>query len=182
MITLPERPVFYDFEASALDGFPIELGWAYLGPDKASVITESHLIRPAADWNVAESWDERAQKFHKVSLSHLSRYGEPAYRVAKRANDVLAGSSVFSDSEHDGIWLVQLFEAAGLEPAFEVRLTLIGIIVNQLATNMNLPSDDYAEILFEADRIAPQTHRAASDASHWAWVWLLLNRYAAQHN
>jgi hypothetical protein len=50
-------PVFYDCEASDLEGYPIEVGWAFTDPATGALVSESHLIKPPAEWPVKESWD-----------------------------------------------------------------------------------------------------------------------------
>ena len=53
-------PVFYDFEASSLDGFPIEIGWARADLASGTILSEGHLIRPPAAWDVRGTWDSSA--------------------------------------------------------------------------------------------------------------------------
>ena len=55
-------PVFYDCEASDVEGYPIEIGWAFLDPEARTVVSESHLIRPPDDWPIKESWDRAAER------------------------------------------------------------------------------------------------------------------------
>ena len=43
-------PVFYDCEASDVEGYPIEIGWAGADPKTGDVVSGSHLIRPLEDW------------------------------------------------------------------------------------------------------------------------------------
>jgi hypothetical protein len=75
-------PVFYDFEASALDGCPIEIGWAWF--DGTSVRAESHLILPDPIWQIESSWDNRAQELHGIGAlpisESVSRSRKPAIK------------------------------------------------------------------------------------------------------
>jgi hypothetical protein len=50
--TISRVPVFYDIEASSLDGFPIEIGWARADLASGTILSEGHLIRPPPDWAV----------------------------------------------------------------------------------------------------------------------------------
>jgi hypothetical protein len=36
-------PVFYDCEASDLEGYPIEVGWAFTDLGSGALVSESHL-------------------------------------------------------------------------------------------------------------------------------------------
>jgi hypothetical protein len=90
------EPVFYDCEASDVEGYPIEIGWAFTDPKTGAVVSESHLIRPPAEWPVKESWDRVAERLHGITLLQLSRKGRPSLgsrpvheRRADRAGAVL---------------------------------------------------------------------------------------------
>lgn len=45
-------PVFYDCEATGLEGVPIEIGWAFADVNNA-IQSEGHLIKPPESWNLA---------------------------------------------------------------------------------------------------------------------------------
>lgn len=106
-------PVFYDCEASALSGAPIEVGWAFVEADTGLIISEAHLIRPPSDWAIEDSWDPEAEALHGILLDLLQAQGRPAWEVAKRMNAALRGGELLSDSPHDEAWLMQLFDEAG---------------------------------------------------------------------
>jgi hypothetical protein len=73
-------PVFYDFEASAMfDGFPIEVGWAYVLRDTVSIASEGHLIEPVPEWDHLQ-WDEEAELLHGISLATLAERRRTARR------------------------------------------------------------------------------------------------------
>lgn len=171
-------PVFYDFEASGLNGFPIEIGWAYAHNKSASIVAEGHLIRPAIEWHTAADWDTDAEGLHGLTLDLLMREGKPAHSVASRLNEALRNRSLFADSPFDEGWLIQLFDAAGLSPTFQVRRTAPEILARQFAADHRLPSAAVDQAIASAQRDHPQGHRAVRDASHWAAVWLMLLRQA----
>jgi hypothetical protein len=52
-------PVFYDCEASGLEGHPIEIGWAFAEPRTGAVVSEICLIKRSAEWLIEESWDSK---------------------------------------------------------------------------------------------------------------------------
>ena len=63
----PANPVFYDCEASGIEGFPIEVGWALVVRPTRSIHSEAHLIRPAPSWDVQGAWDPKAEALHGIT-------------------------------------------------------------------------------------------------------------------
>lgn len=171
-------PVFYDCEASGLNGFPIEIGWAYVHSKSATIVAEGHLIRPAIEWNTAEGWDTDAEQLHGLTLDLFVREGKTAHAVASRVNEALRNRSLFADSPFDEGWLFQLFDAAGLSPTFQVRRTAPEVLARQFAVEQRLPYAAVDQAIVSAQRDHPQMHRAVRDAYHWAAVWLMLLRQA----
>jgi hypothetical protein len=174
MNKLSSAPVFYDIEASGLDGFPIEIGWARADLASDTVLSEGHLIRPSADWDVRGTWDASAATRHRIPLDELWRTGKPVFEIARRMNETLRGTELFADSPFNESWLQQLFEAAGLEPEFVVRRTDAAVLIKALVGDRAV----YAEAKRQALRIAPPTHRAEADARHWAVLWAMVARPA----
>jgi hypothetical protein len=160
-------PVFYDIEASGLDGFPIEIGWAWADLASGAIVSEGHLIRPPVDWDVRGTWDGSAAARHRITLDALSRDGRPTFEIARRMNETLRDRELFADSPFDESWLSQMFDAAGLDPAFRVRRTDPAVLIEQLAGDRAI----YAEAKRHASRKAPPKHRAEADARHWAALW-----------
>lgn len=172
MLRVIRVPVFYDIEASGLDGFPIEIGWAQADPASGTILSEGHLIRPPADWDVRGTWDPSAASRHRITLDELGRAGRPVWEIARRMNESLGGTELFADSPFDEQWLRQLFEAAGIDAEFSVRRTDPAVLIERLAGD---PAS-YANANREAFRIAPPTHRAEADARHWAVLWAMVAR------
>jgi hypothetical protein len=165
-------PVFYDIEASSLEGFPIEIGWARADLASGTIVSEAHLIRPPPDWDLRATWDESAACRHRIGLDELWRLGRPAVEIARRMNESLAGSELFADSPFDEPWLRQLFDAAGIEAEFTVRGTDPSVLIAALAGDRAA----YLEAKRKALRIAPPNHRAEADARHWAVLWAMIAR------
>jgi hypothetical protein len=164
-------PVFYDIEASSLEGFPIEIGWARADLASGTILSEGHLIRPPSDWDVRGVWDPSAASRHRIAIDELWRAGRPVLEIARRMNESLGGSELFADSPFDEAWLSHLFDAAGLEPEFSLRRTDPAVLIGRLATNRA----NYAQAKRQALRIAPQNHRAEADARHWAVLWAMIS-------
>jgi len=153
-------PVFYDCEASDLEGYPIEIGWAFTDLEIGTIVSESHLIRPPEDWPVKASWDRAAERLHGITLAQLWRDGRPTWEVARRMNTVLDGRELFSDALQDETWLRLLFDAAGPDPTFTIRRT----------------DATYARAKALAAELAPRRHRAEADARHLAVFWNIVAR------
>ena len=149
-------PVFYDCEASALEGFPIEIGWACADAKTGAITSESHLILPPAHWPIEEMWDPDAEKLHGIRLSQLRLNGEPVREVAGRMNRFLDGRELFSDDPHDEAWLWLIFEAAGLEPAFTIPRLDAKTLIAALATERGMD----AAALARAKAAAARTRAA----------------------
>jgi hypothetical protein len=168
-----QKPVFYDFEASGLDGYPIEVGWAFVDGQKR-IVSDGSLILPDPRWNVAAKWDEAAEQIHGISLKHLMEKGVPALQVAQRLNQALAGLSLYSDSLFDQKWMGQLFEAADLAPSFALEDMLAPLLIEKLRAELGLTEDDVAGLYRVGDHKAPHLDRAKPDARHWAARWQAL--------
>jgi hypothetical protein len=170
------EPVFFDCEASDLEGYPIEIGWAFTDPETGGVISESHLIRPPAEWPVKGSWDRAAERLHGITFEQLCRDGRPVWEVAQRMNLVLQGRELFSDAPHDEAWLRLLFDAAGFDTTFTVRRTDARILISQAAADSGLDEAAYARVKARANASAPRCHRAEADARHLAVLWNIVTR------
>ncbi|WP_143024527.1 hypothetical protein [Pseudomonas abietaniphila] len=104
---------FVDFEASGIapDSYPIEIAVVSANAEYQS------LIRPVRYWT---HWSFDAQDMHQISRDHLLADGLDPGRVAAELNKLFKGARLCSDSPQDVFWLNTLYEAAGLEPTFEL--------------------------------------------------------------
>ena len=170
----PSSPVFYDCEASSLDGFVIEVGWAYVRPDDGQIIAASYLVRPLAEWQIVTVWDENAEALHGISLAELSAQGIPVRDIADAMNRELAGRELYSDSPFDEAWLSQIFEGAGIEPSFFVRQTSADTLREKAVADRKFDRSRYRMAVDEAEQI--RRHRAEADARMWAQLWLMITK------
>ena len=109
---------FLDFEASGLGApcFPIEVAWGSSAGD-----VECWLIRPDAAWQQQEGWDPAAERIHGIPWAEVQASGREAGWITARMNAQLTGAVVYVDGmPHDRLWLEQLFQSAGRQPAFEL--------------------------------------------------------------
>lgn len=104
---------FVDFEASGIapDSYPIEI--AVVSVDSVY----QSLIRPVRYW---DHWSWDAQDMHGISRESLLANGVKSGVIAADLNTRFAGARLCSDSPQDGFWLETLYEAAGIEPSFEL--------------------------------------------------------------
>ncbi|HEY1722244.1 MAG TPA: hypothetical protein VGG27_13450 [Magnetospirillaceae bacterium] len=156
--------IFMDFEASGLRGFPIEIGWAIVYPDR-HIAVESHFIHCERWMDQIERWDLKAESIHGIPRRIVIDFGKDPLTVARRANEVLAGQTVMIDSPYDATWCVELFEEAGIAGAFtfmDVSAAFAGPEIDERA---------YEFALKFIDKVKPKTHRAADDAEHWATLY-----------
>ena len=173
--------VFLDFEASSLSdqSFPVEVAWVFQDGQ-----SESHLIRPAAEWT---DWDEAAQAIHGISREKLASEGEPHHLVAARMVQVLSGHDLFASAPSwDGKWLSALLRGAGL-PRHALRLRDTDEALRATANDILrtvLPSAELDEVVrglvsaANAGKAAHPAHRALADAQGEFDTWRRLQQGA----
>lgn len=105
---------FIDFEASGIapDSYPIEVAVVFPGGEYQT------LIQPAKYW---DHWSYDAQDMHQITLEQLILEGTPPLAVAQAMNRLFDGKTLCSDNPADCFWLDVLYEAAGIDPTFEVK-------------------------------------------------------------
>jgi DNA polymerase III epsilon subunit-like protein len=168
-------PVFFDCEASSLDGYIIEIGWAFVDNDGENIVSAAHLIRPAPEWKIKDAWSAKSERLHGISLAHLREHSRPVEEIAQIMNRELAGRELVSDNwRYDERWLLQVFVAAGVEPAFTIRHTDARILLEQAAADRNFDLARLNRAREEAER--NRRHRADADALIWAELWRMVTK------
>lgn len=168
-------PVFYDCEASGLDGFLIEIGWAFVEETTNTIISEGHLVRPLPEWLADDRWDAIAEELHGIALSRLQREGRPVWEITRQMNLALAGRELVSDSAWDEGWLRQLFDGAGSEVSFTIRKIDADVLIRNLAADRGIGPDAYERVILRASQLSPPQHRAEADARHLATLWQMVS-------
>jgi hypothetical protein len=112
---------------------------------------------------------------HGISIHYALASGRPPLEIASRMNIVLAGRELFADSPFDEASLLQMFDAAGLEPTFRVRKLLATLHVQKLADELSVPASSFIQMQRASERISPRIHRAEADARYWATLWLTMS-------
>ncbi len=151
MLSAPPT-VIIDVEASGFGrgSYPIEVGVAL-----ADGRTACFLIRPQSDWT---HWDPTAAALHGISRDLLAAKGCDVREVAASLNELLAGSTAYTDAwGMDSSWVALLFERAGLPQRF--RLDAVARLLNdeQKAVWADCKSLVRAEMCLSR-------HRASADA------------------
>ena len=169
------QPVFFDCEASSLDGYIIEIGWAFVEKDGENIVSAAHLIRPAPEWKIKYAWSAKSERLHGISLAHLREHGRPVEEIASVMNSELVDRELFSDDcKYDERWLLQVFDAAGVDPTFTIRRTDARTLLEQAATDRNFDLTRLNQAREEALR--NRRHRADADALIWAELWRMVTK------
>jgi hypothetical protein len=169
------EPIFYDCEASAYEGFPIEVGWAFYDHD-SGIVSEGHLIRPPAEWRIEKVWDPGAEKRHGITPARLGTEGELPWDVARRMNIILAGRELYSDAApYDQYWLRLLFDAGGVDPVFTTREMDARVLISARAAKRGMDASAFAQAKARAMKYAPRRHRAEADARFLAALWIIVS-------
>lgn len=143
---------FLDFEASGLhpDSYPIEIG--IVGPD----FEFEALIQPVRYWT---HWSYDAQDMHGISRDLIESHGVTPIQLCQQLNDRFSGQVLWSNSHYDALWVDILFEAAGIQPEFEIKDIMAEVDILRLP-DYHSGGNDALE------------HRALSDARNIRACWL----------
>lgn len=155
-----EIPAIIDFEASGFgkDSYPIEVG--FVG---AAGNSWCSLIKPEDDWH---QWDAEAEQVHRISRALLLSHGKSCVYVANQLNQALEGCIVYTDGwAHDYIWMARLFDAANINPHFQME-DLRRVLTRQQESLWHATKSAVEEEL-HATR-----HRASNDAKVLQLTWV----------
>jgi hypothetical protein len=153
-------PIIIDFEASGFgkDSYPIEVG--FVGETGNGWCS---LIKPENDWR---HWDRDAAQMHHISREILLLHGKSCIEVAGQLNRLLEGCTVYTDGwVHDYIWMARLFDAADLNPHFQLE-DLRRVLTAEQESRWHSTKSAVLEEL-HATR-----HRASTDALVLQMTWL----------
>lgn len=144
--------IFVDFEASGIhpESYPIEIG--IVGPD----FEFEALIKPVRYWT---HWSHDAQDMHGISRDLIESQGVAPIKLCQQLNERLSSQVLWSDSHYDALWVDILFEAAGIQPEFEIKYIMAEVDILKLPDYYG-GGDDALE------------HRALSDARNIRACWL----------
>jgi len=148
----PADRIFVDFEASGIhpDSYPIEIG--IVGPD----FEFEALIQPVRYWTY---WSHDAQDMHGITRYLIESQGVAPIQLCQQLNDRFSGQVLWSNSHYDALWVDILFEAAGIQPEFEIKDIMAEVDVLRLP-DYHSGGNDALE------------HRALSDARNIRACWL----------
>lgn len=161
---------FIDLEASGphRGSYPIEVEWS--SPD---LVSGGFLISPAPDWG-PDDWRRTAELVHGISLEDCLAQGASVQEAAVRLNRALAERTLYSDApDYDRSWLLRLYEAAHMQPAFSLKLLPLEPLLRDTlrARGHNDWWPDIEDLSRHVDTRHPRTHRAEADARHMAAMY-----------
>lgn len=166
--------IFLDFEASGLNGYPIEVGLAIVQSDR-SIVTVGRLIRHDEWLDQVDMWDHTAEALHRIRRADLLEHGRPPTEVCAWLDELLGDQVACIDSPYDRMWLSDLFSAAFGRGAVAPVLADIGAAFGG-GTRPYLRGKEIDEVRIEkalrAKATAKIEHRAEADASAWAEVYV----------
>ena len=158
--------IILDFEASGLNGYPIEIAWSSLDAG----ILGCFLIKPIEAWRSAP-WS--AEAIHGITKAELATNGVAPRDVAEAFKASIGDRTIYSDAPtFDGRWLQMLSEATGIRlPCVRHIDEARDLILDASRTQGFIDRIEFdlrAAILKKrarasADETSPAAHRAAPD-------------------
>lgn len=158
--------IFLDIEASGLQGYPIEIGLAFVTA-KRTIVTHSMLIRHDEWLNDETRWDECAESLHGITRDQLRHCGRPPQEVIGWLLSHVSGHIVLVDSNYDQLWLNELFAATGRSEITEFHLAGMPFCFH--GPEIDPEKLDVLADIFNAEQ---HPHRAAPDAARWAQLYI----------
>lgn len=73
-------PVFFDCEASSLDGYIIEIGCASVG-EGGDIVSAAYLVRPPWNMRIRDAWSVRSEKLQAISLDRLRAHCKRPFKA-----------------------------------------------------------------------------------------------------
>ncbi len=165
-----EKPIFIDFEASSINGFPLQVAYGSCEED-----LKYFLIKPLAEWNNEEHlWSFDSQEIHGFSKRYINEYGINPESVAREVSDDLNGKVIYADSKADMAWLNMLLnDVARLTgedyPIPEFKLISTLAYEQKIPSSIAVKAQIMAEKKFKVYGLI--AHKADSDTLKHIWTW-----------
>ena len=166
-------PVFFDVDVVGGRPLPIEVGWAFVGDDQKSVISESYFVKPE-EWKAGNDWGHSEDQ--ETRISDVLTAGRSVVQIARRLNVALADRNVFADDPFDEEWLIGMYDAVGVEPSFKIRRLLAKMLVQKCADVLGMSSTAFSRLQGAVERAGPRTQNAEANARHLALLWLTVTQ------
>ena len=167
----PTTPIFYRCQTDGREGPPIEIAWAFVAPGELGVVSEAHLIRPPVDWAPGIKSDAASALSRGVTLADLRTFGTTPLKIAMRFNRVLKDRELFPVHATDEAALKRIFEAARIEPRFELRKTDAEVLIGELARSRRVTNRTVARAKRKAELLSPLDAHAEVKARYLAILW-----------
>lgn len=176
---MDDKPVFIDFEASSINGFPIQVAYGTSESD-----LKCHLIKPLPIWNNAiYMWDYNAQDIHGFSKSYINEYGVNAETVAREVSENLKGKTIYADSGADLNWLYMLLddvaERTGKSyPVPKFKLITKLMYEHRIPDEIGVKALKLAHEKFKSRGLV--AHKADADTLKHIWTWEFIQELMQQ--
>jgi hypothetical protein len=168
---IPTMPIFYRCQTDRPEGPPIEIAWAFLAPDQLGVVSEAHLIRPPIDWAREIKPDAASAMSRGITLADLRSFVTTRLKIAMRFNRILEGRELFPVHPTDEAALKRIFEAASIEPMFELRKTDAEVLIGELARVRGVTNRTVAWAKRKAQLLSPLDAHPEVKARYLAILW-----------
>jgi hypothetical protein len=161
--------LFVDIEASslAMNGYPIEIGWAPVIGADGKLASVSHMVRATLDWREDGHWAEDSAKVHGIVREDLERNGRDVIDLLPILGRTFEHHLLVTDApDTDLRWMAQIHEA--VDRPFPWRLHDLDAVRRGMVAERGLnPRTAYAA-LDAADQNHPRPHRAGENALRMA--------------
>ena len=175
------EPIFIDFEASSIQGYPVQVAYGSCEED-----LKCFLIKPLEVWEKDDYlWDFNAQDIHGFSLNYLREYGLNAVSVAKEVSNDLQGKTIYSDSKVDLNWLYYLLDDVAditgeTYPAPKHELIQHLIWQEKIDPYLSVKAQMMAKEKFLSRGL--EYHKADNDTLLHIWTWKALQELLKEKN
>jgi hypothetical protein len=167
----PTTPIFYRCQSDGPQGPPIEIAWAFVAPDELGVVSEAHLIRPPPQWEPQIKQGAASALSRGVALADLRTFGTTPRTIATHMNRIFEASELFSVHPTDEAALKRIFEAARIEPGFQLHKTDTEAFISELARSRRVTNRGLARAKRKVELLSPLDARPEVKARYVAILW-----------
>jgi hypothetical protein len=129
------------------------------------------LIRPPAAWAPEIKPGAASALSRGMTLADLRTFGTTPRRIATRMNRVLEASELFPVHPTDEAALKRIFDAARIEPRFQLRKTDAEVLIGELAQMRNITQRAVARAKRKVELLSPLDAHPEVKARSFAILW-----------
>jgi hypothetical protein len=172
----PTTPIFFHCQTDGLEGPPIEIAWALVAPDELGVVSEAHLICPPPEWAGEIKPGAASALSRGITLADLRDFGTTPLKIAMRFNRILKDRELFPVHPTDEAAVKRIFEAARIEPRFELRKTDAEVLIGELARLRRVTNRTMARVKRKVELLSPLDAHPEVKARYLAILWAEIAR------